>query len=139
MHLSPHTFCYRILTMTSLITWCRKIVISKTRQQPIFRTAQLFYVKYMKTSFANVPLNKSPRLPVYYGRFRAKASVFINWSWRLVLTSGVSNVVLWLVLLNRKLSTSGPKVWWNYYRIYPSIEVSCKWEDTMKSITQVYL
>ena len=39
--------------------------MSKTRQQLIFRTAQLFYVKYMKTSFANVPLNKSPGLPVY--------------------------------------------------------------------------
>ena len=31
-------------------------------------TAQLFYVKYMKTSFANVPLNKSPGLPVYKPR-----------------------------------------------------------------------
>ena len=42
----------------------REIAISKTRQQLNFRIAQLFYVKYMKTSFANVPLNKSPGLPV---------------------------------------------------------------------------
>ena len=31
--------------------------------QLIFRTAQLLYVKYMKTSVANVLLNKSPGLP----------------------------------------------------------------------------
>ena len=47
------------------ITCYREIAISKTQQQLIFRTAQLFYVNYMKTSFANVPLNKSPGLPVY--------------------------------------------------------------------------
>ena len=46
--------------MTSLITGYRKTAIPKTTQQSIFETGQLFYIKYMTTSFEPLALNKSP-------------------------------------------------------------------------------